>query len=89
MDKIRAVVELGVRQAGSDMTTQSKVLLAAAIVGLLLGFATELCWKIGLPLGAVCLGLFLLSKVLEKETQLYDEEHRTRLALAQKKADGR
>jgi hypothetical protein len=29
-----------------------------------------------LPLGAVFFGLFLIAKVLEKETQVYDEEHK-------------
>ena len=66
------------------MTLLTKILLAAALAGLAVGFATNFLWKIGLPLGAVCLGLFLISKILERESALYDQEHRMRLALAEK-----
>jgi len=66
------------------MTLLTKSLLVLALVGFAVGFATNFLWRIGLPLGAVCFGLFLISKILERESALYDQEHRMRLVLAEK-----
>ena len=66
------------------MTKTTKVLLILAIVGLVVGFALN-SGLIGMmdndtlyvvfPVGASFAGLFLISKVLEKETARYDHEH--------------
>ncbi len=73
------------------MTKTTKTLLYLALAGLLLGllFSSGGVKSDGLvvvylllPMGAIFFGLFLLSKVLEKETAMYDEEQRANLALA-------
>jgi hypothetical protein len=63
----------------------TKVLLGVAVTTLILGFVLNAGW-VGslpwdalyaiLPLGAVFFGLFLIAKMLEKETQAYDLEHK-------------
>ena len=74
------------------MTKTTKTLLTLGISGLALGMAIDsglvdvtnasaLC--VLLPLGAVFFGMFLLSKVLEKETAAFDQERRLALAAAE------
>ena len=74
------------------MTKTTKTLLTLGISGLALGMAIDsglvdvtnasaLC--VLLPLGAVFFGMFLLSKVLEKETAAFDQERRVALAAAE------
>ena len=67
------------------MTKTTKTLLILAAVNLVAGlaFATNLVnvhnatvFYVALPLGAIFLGLFLISRLLEKETALYDAEQR-------------
>lgn len=64
------------------MTRFTKCLLAGSLTGLLIGAGTSLLGNIALPLGAVCFGLFLTSKMLERETALYDQEQEQRMRLA-------
>ena len=66
------------------MNKTTKVLLVLAIVSFIVGFAfnsglvnageNDALYAV-FPMGAVFAGLFLLSKMLEKETARYDEEH--------------
>jgi len=64
------------------MKIKTKLLLLISLTALLIGFATNVLWGIGLPLGAVLFGLFLIFKLLEKETAKFDEEQHLRLELA-------
>ena len=65
------------------MTKTTKILLAISLTAFAVGF-TNIIGGIGTPLGAVFLGLFLLSKILAKETALFDEEQRLRIAAAER-----
>jgi hypothetical protein len=65
------------------MTKMTKVLLVLSVISLVSGlvFVTGLInvselalLYVTLPAGAIFLGLFMLSKMLEKETALYDAE---------------
>lgn len=64
------------------MTFKTKLLLASSLAGFALG-ATGFFWGIGFPVGAILLGLFLISKLLEKETALFNEEQRAHIAQAE------
>ncbi len=73
------------------MTKTTKILLALAIAGLVSGLAinsglvdasTAEWLYVCFPMGAILFGLFLLSKILEKETAAYDQEQRAALAAA-------
>jgi len=69
------------------MTGTTKLLFGLAVVGLILGLAlnsgivsnfnSDFVYTV-LPLGAVFFGLFLIAKVLEKETRAYDEEQKAK-----------
>jgi len=65
------------------MTKTTKVLLAISLSAFALGF-TNILWGFGRPVGAICFGLFMIFKLLEKETALFDEEQRRNLALAER-----
>ena len=65
------------------MTKITKILLGVSLAGFTLGF-TGVLWGIGTPVGAIFFGLFLISKLLEKEAALFDEEHQQRLVLAER-----
>ena len=74
------------------MTKATKILLGLSIVGLATGliFVTGLvnvgnmvALYVALPVGAIFFGLFLISKLLEKDTALFDNEQRTLAAAAQ------
>ncbi|HXR48147.1 MAG TPA: hypothetical protein VN784_11980 [Candidatus Limnocylindrales bacterium] len=63
------------------MTTLTKTLLAVSVTGFVAGTAIDFgrfnlnpSWTVVLPLGAVSLGLFLISFMLEKETAIFNEE---------------
>jgi len=56
-----------------DMTLKTTLLLTLSIAGFALG-ATGLFWGIGFPVGAILFGLFMISKMLEKETALFNAE---------------
>ena len=64
------------------MKKTTKFLLLISLTGFLVGGTTNLLWGIGIPIGAIFLGLFLLFKVLEKESDLFDEEHAIRIKTA-------
>lgn len=69
-------------QLQTNMTTLTKTLLGISAAGFATGFATDAMWGFGKPVGAIFLGLFLISKMLEKEIALFDAEERTRRHLA-------
>ena len=80
------------------MCKTTKILLTLAVAGLVSGlaFVTGLvkvegaAWLyVALPAGAICFGLFLISKLLEKESALFDEEQRLLLAAARSAAGNR
>src|SRR5215471_18549177 len=67
------------------MTKTTKVLLVLAVAGLVSGliFVTGLVnvselalLYVTFPAGAILFGLFMISKILEKETALFDDEQR-------------
>jgi hypothetical protein len=73
------------------MTKMTKTLLVLAIAGIVSGMAfvtgainasSLVALYTALPAGAIFFGLFLLSKILEKETALYDNEQRLAIATA-------
>jgi len=63
------------------MKTKTKILLAISLSAFALGF-TNILWGLGIPVGAILFGLFLISKMPEKETAQYDQEQQFRLAEA-------
>jgi hypothetical protein len=63
------------------MTKWTKILLGISLTAFAIA-CTGMLWGLALPLGAVFFGLFLIAKVLEKETALFDEEQRAHLGLA-------
>jgi TRAP-type C4-dicarboxylate transport system permease small subunit len=78
------------------MTKTTKTLLILAAVNLVAGlaFATDLLdvhdsavFYVALPLGAIFLGLFLISRMLEKETARYDAEQRNILVALKSPAE--
>jgi hypothetical protein len=73
------------------MTKTTKVLLLLALAGLVSGLLFVsgslnsgglVALHVLLPMGAIFFGLFLLSKMLEKETAQYDEEQRANMEAA-------
>lgn len=73
------------------MKPLTKIFLVVAVVAFAVGIyelATPGGWALGLPVGAVFLGLFLIRKALEKETAKFDEEQRLRDELAERAAEG-
>ena len=65
------------------------LLLAIALVCFLAGLLENLRpggWALGLPLGAVFLGLAFVTKVFQKESARFDEEERQRHELAERHA---
>ena len=65
------------------MTTLTKTLLAISLTGFAVGFTTDLLWGFGLPVGAVGFGLFMISKVFEKEVARFDTDEQRRMASAE------
>ena len=59
----------------------TKILLTVSLTTLALGF-TDVLWGLGKPVGAICFGLFMIFKLLEKETELFDQEEQQRLSRA-------
>ncbi|HXF10706.1 MAG TPA: hypothetical protein VN625_07980 [Desulfuromonadaceae bacterium] len=64
------------------MTTATKIFLAVSVAGFAVGSVVDFClagvnpmFTATLPVGAIFLGLFLISLILEKEVALYDAEH--------------
>jgi hypothetical protein len=73
------------------MTRIPKVLLAVSLTAFAVGSVVvfgspeiPLGWAVAMPLGAVGLGLFLVTFLLQQEVARYDEEERARL----ERADG-
>jgi len=70
------------------MTTATKTFLAISIVGLVAGGIVDFCvdnvnpvWTATMPIGAVFLGLFLVSLVLENEIAAFNAEEAKKLEL--------
>jgi hypothetical protein len=66
------------------MTKTTKTLLAGALASLSLGLLPVVGWVraqdltglyVIFPVGAVLFGLFLIAKMLERESALYDADH--------------
>ena len=77
------------------MTRIPKVLLAGSLaafaVGSVVAFGNPeipVGWTVAMPVGAVGLGLFLVTFLLQQEVARFDEEERARLALADRYAAG-
>ena len=75
------------------MTKIPKVLLAVSLTALAVGGVAvsgnpefPVGWAVTMPLGAVCLGLFLVTFLLQKEVARFDDEERARLELAERNA---
>jgi len=71
------------------MKKLAKALLAIALVAFVAGVAEGSRpggWGLGVPLGAVFLGLFFITRILEKESARFDEEERVRRGLAARDA---
>jgi hypothetical protein len=67
----------------------TKALLGVAVTTLILGFVLNAVGSLPsdalyaiLPLGTVFFGLFLIAKMLQKETQAYDLEQKQRAGVA-------
>jgi hypothetical protein len=65
-----------------NMTNTTKTLLTISVTAFLVG-TTGALWGIGTPVGAIFLGLCMISKILEKESALFDSEQRLRWNLAE------
>jgi hypothetical protein len=65
-----------------SMTKTTKILLLISLLAFALGF-TGIVWWFGVPIGAIFFGLFLISKMMEKEAALFDAEQRRKVALAE------
>jgi Na+-transporting methylmalonyl-CoA/oxaloacetate decarboxylase beta subunit len=75
------------------MTTLTRTFLAAAIIGFIVGAVVDFsnltsnpAWTVVMPLGAVFLGLFLISLMLQKEMAGFDQEEATKLELVAREA---
>ena len=73
------------------MSKLSKRLLAVSLVAFAIGFAgvcggpgVPMVLSVGMPAGAIFLGLFLVARILQTEIAKYDEEEDARLALARR-----
>ena len=67
----------------------TKALLAIALLAFVAGVAEGSRpggWGLGVPLGAVFLGLFFITRILGKESARFDEEERVRQAQAERDA---
>jgi len=80
-------------EAKLNMTRIPNVLLAVSLIALAIGSVTAfgnpeipVGWTAMMPLGAVCLGLFLVTFLLQQEVARFDEEERARLELAERYA---
>lgn len=65
------------------MTKVTMTLLIISLTSFLIGF-TDVLWGLGKPVGAICFGLFMIFKVMEKETARFDDEEDARLARAER-----
>jgi len=73
--------KLNNRRNTHHMTKITKFLLAISLIAFGLGF-THILWGFGMPVGAICFGLFMIFRILGKEAAKYDEEQRLRVAEA-------
>jgi len=75
------------------MSKLSKRLLAVSLVAFAIGFVgvcggpgVPMVLSVGMPAGAIFLGLFMVARILQTEMAKYDEEEDARLALARRYA---
>jgi len=71
------------------MTTATKTFLGISAAGFIVGaivdfggFTVNPMWTVALPVGAIFLGVFLISLIMEKEVARYDDELAKKIALA-------
>lgn len=84
----RSAVDCVVKKLPKLFLILSAVCFAAGAVSLGLGNIPA-AWTVGVPLGAVFLGLFLIALMLQNEMACFDEEERARLASAQRPAESK
>jgi hypothetical protein len=63
------------------MNKTTKILLTLSLTAFLTSL-TGVLWGFFLPIGAVCLGLFMIFNLLGKEAESFDQEQRMRVAKA-------
>jgi hypothetical protein len=70
------------------MTTLTRTLLAAVVIGFIVGsvvdftkLTTNPAWTVAMPLGTVFFGLFLISLMLQREMAAFDREEAMKLEL--------
>lgn len=71
------------------MKAGQKLLLILAVAGSTIGITVSLsrvrldpAWTVALPGGVVCLGLFLISRLLQNEVARFDDEQRSKIESA-------
>jgi hypothetical protein len=81
------------KQKHCVMSKLSKRLLAVSLVAFAIGFVgvcggpgVPMVLSVGMPAGAIFLGLFMVARILQTEMAKYDEEEDARLALARRYA---
>ena len=67
------------------MNKTTKILLTISLTSFSASLTGAL-WGFFVPVGAIFLGLFMIFKLLGKETELFDEEQRMRFAKATESA---
>jgi hypothetical protein len=86
------ILELSIKDAtvskpDLDMKKLPSILLMVALVAFVAGLAEGFRpggWGVGVPFGAVFLGLAFITKILQKETVRFDEEERQRQEMAER-----
>jgi len=75
------------------MTIATKTFLAVSVIGFVAGsvidfggFEVNPMFTAILPLGAIFLGMFLISLILEKEVALFDKEEELKLAFVRERS---
>lgn len=78
------------------MSTQTKVLLGLGVIGLAAGTLVSTnaikppiasASYVLLPVGAIFFGLFLVSRILERESGYFDQEHDAAVKTAERKTE--
>jgi hypothetical protein len=80
------------QKTDNSMTKLPKFFLTLSVTAFALGFATvtshnlPAAWAVAMPLGAIFLGWFLITFMLQNEVAQFDEETRLQLELAKRNA---
>jgi hypothetical protein len=68
------------------MTTQTRTLLILSLIGFALA-PTGVAWGLGLPLGFIFFGLFMVSRIMQQEVARFDVEQQSRNAPMKREDD--